>query len=278
MADLATIEAASQRLETPCGDGVIVWHTWGEGQPLLLLHGGSGSWTHWVRNVVPLRDAGYRLLVPDLPGFGDSSLPPDGRDADVMPAWLVLGLEQILGSDACHIVGFSFGAMVGALLAASYPERAAGLIMVGAPALSQTPLLNVSLQSWERLPSGQAQREAHRHNLAALMIASHDSIDDLALSLHAENLKRDRLKLRRLARTDIVVRTLPQVQCPVSGIWGDQDAVYRDHLQVIEPGLRQAPRFQSLAMLADTGHWAPYESASAFNDTVLQQLENHHAL
>ena len=83
MADLANIEAASQRLETPCGDGVIVWHSWGEGQPLLLLHGGSGSWTHWVRNVVPLRDAGYRLLVPDLPGFGDSSLLPDGRDGFV---------------------------------------------------------------------------------------------------------------------------------------------------------------------------------------------------
>lgn len=278
MAELAAIEAASLRLETPCGDGVIVWHSWGDGQPLLLLHGGSGSWTHWVRNITTLRDAGYRLLVPDLPGFGDSSLPPDGRDADVMPAWLNAGLEQILGPEACQIVGFSFGAMVGTLLAASHPARAAGLIMVGAPALSQLPTPSVGLRAWGHVPQGPARREIHRHNLGALMMAMPESIDDLALGLHAANLERDRLKLRRLARTDIVVRTLPQVQCPVSGIWGEQDAVYRDCLHTIEPGLRMAPRFQSLVMLPDTGHWAPYESAPAFNESVLRLLESHNAL
>lgn len=278
MADVAAIEGASQRLETPCGDGVIVWHSWGEGRPLLLLHGGSGSWTHWVRNINALCVAGYRLLVPDLPGFGDSSLPPDGRDADVMPAWLDAGLVQILGAQACPIVGFSFGAMVGTLLAAEYPTRASGLILVGAPALSEAPMPSVGLRTWEHLPTAEARRDVHRHNLGALMMASPESIDDLALNLHAANLERDRLKKRRLARTDIVVRTLPQVQCSVSGIWGDQDAVYKGRLQTIEPALRMAPRFQSLVLLPGTGHWAPYESATAFNDAVLRLLERHDEL
>ena len=65
------------RTETPCGAGTLVWHVWGQATrhpawpPLVLLHGGSGSWTHWLRNINALVDAGRWVLVPDLPGFGD---------------------------------------------------------------------------------------------------------------------------------------------------------------------------------------------------------------
>ena len=59
--------ALAQRHATPCGDGEVVWHTWGTGEPLVLLHGGSGSWTHWIRNVEALAAAGRRVVVPDLP-------------------------------------------------------------------------------------------------------------------------------------------------------------------------------------------------------------------
>ena len=40
------IAAEAQRLETPCGDGSMVWRVWGSGPPLVLLHGGYGSWMH----------------------------------------------------------------------------------------------------------------------------------------------------------------------------------------------------------------------------------------
>ena len=86
-ADLLALQAGAQRLSTPCGDGELVWHRWGEGAPLVLLHGGSGSWTHWLRNIAPLVAAGHQVLAPDLPGFGDSDPPPEGHDADVMPHW-----------------------------------------------------------------------------------------------------------------------------------------------------------------------------------------------
>lgn len=55
MAELERLEAVSSRMATPCGDGGIVWHVWGERQngdlPLVLFHGGSGSWTHWLRSI-----------------------------------------------------------------------------------------------------------------------------------------------------------------------------------------------------------------------------------
>src|SRR3546814_6277896 len=48
-----------------CGDGQMVWRLWGEGPPLVLLHGGSGSWTHWFRNI-PALARRYRVIAADL--------------------------------------------------------------------------------------------------------------------------------------------------------------------------------------------------------------------
>jgi pimeloyl-ACP methyl ester carboxylesterase len=95
-------ERASVHL-SPCGVGHMVWHVWGEGRPLLLLHGGSGSWTHWVRNIDSLVAAGYQVVAPDLPGFGDSAQPAKGSDADAMPDPLEAGLQTLLGSTPCDL-------------------------------------------------------------------------------------------------------------------------------------------------------------------------------
>jgi 2-hydroxy-6-oxonona-2,4-dienedioate hydrolase len=54
--------------------------------PVVLFHGGSGSWTHWVRNIQPLVAAGRQVIAADLPGFGDSASPPS-RGATPMRWW-----------------------------------------------------------------------------------------------------------------------------------------------------------------------------------------------
>src|SRR5690606_33486939 len=66
--DVALLHAAARRVATRCGNGKVVWRIWGEeGRAVVLLHGGSGSWTHWVRNIGELTRRGYRVYVPDLP-------------------------------------------------------------------------------------------------------------------------------------------------------------------------------------------------------------------
>ena len=70
---------ASARHHRIIANGIAVhWCEWGHGKPLVLLHGGHGSWMHWARNVQALAQH-YRVLVPDMPGFGaseDFALPP----------------------------------------------------------------------------------------------------------------------------------------------------------------------------------------------------------
>jgi hypothetical protein len=51
IAQVEGVAAEARMFETPCGDGDMVWHVWGDGPPLVLFHGGYGSWTHWIRKV-----------------------------------------------------------------------------------------------------------------------------------------------------------------------------------------------------------------------------------
>ena len=272
LADAAGIDQAARRLEVACGDGVMVWRCWGDGPPVVLLHGGSGSWNHWVRNIAALVGAGRQVWVPDLPGFGESARPPDGGDADVVPAPLEAALGTLLGDKEVDVVGFSFGGMVGGLLAAQQPARVRRLVLVGAPALGIGSGRRIVLRAWSHLESGAEFDAVQRANLATLMLARPDSIDDLALAVQALNLPRDRMKARRISRTDILKRTLSEIRCPVYGIWGAEDALYRGVQDQLAPALRQAPRFQWLRMIADAGHWVQYENAAQFNRALEEAL------
>lgn len=267
--------ARATRLETPCGDGSMVWHRWLPSAlpslqpPVVLLHGGSGSWTHWLRNIEPLVSAGREVYAADLPGFGDSAPPATGTDADALPAPVEAGLRLLLGERACDLVAFSFGGMVAGLIAAQHTARVARLVLVGAPGLGVASRNTVTLTAWRHL-SEPADREAvHRQNLAALMLHRPEAITPLALRLHSDNTLRDRMKGRRLAYTDVLARTLQAVYCPVFAIYGREDALYRTRQDALALALQAAPDFRGLQWIDNAGHWVQFEDAPAF-DAALQ--------
>lgn len=278
-AEVAEVLAQARRVTTPCGSGELVWHVWGEQganpalAPVLLCHGGSGSWTHWLRNILPLVAAGRRVLAPDLPGFGDSAVPPGGGDCDAIPEPLAQGLQQLLPDRACAAVGFSFGGLVAGLLAQRFPACVAQLVLVGAPGFGILPSVPFSLKGWRHLPS-QAQRdEVHRHNLLALMLHEPAAVTPLALRIQDLNASRDRMPGRRLARTDILARAMADLACPVHGVFGDQDPFYKDQAALYEAPLQQAPKFKGLHGIAGAGHWVQFENAPAFNALLLDLLK-----
>ena len=97
------VAAEAQRIETPCGDGSMVWRVWGSGPPLVLLHGGYGSWMHWIRNVLVLARE-FTVIAPDLPGLGESATPPEPHTAEAMAQIIVDGLATILpGRERLHL-------------------------------------------------------------------------------------------------------------------------------------------------------------------------------
>ncbi|MES2050477.1 MAG: alpha/beta fold hydrolase [Pseudomonadota bacterium] len=272
------LAAAAARHETPCGTGSMVWHVWtpevvnDDLAPLLLFHGGSGSWTHWLRNIRALVASGRSVYVPDLPGFGDSARPAQGRDADSLSEYIEQGLQLLLGERSCDVAGFSFGGMVAGFLAAQFPARVARLILVGAPGMGIKPEQPVRLQAWRHL-GPELQDAVHRSNLAALMLYKPEAITELALGLHVANVWRDRMPGRRLARTDVLAALLPGIRCPLYAIYGREDALYRGRMDGLVPVLQQAGDFRGLTFIEAAGHWAQFEQAGAFNEALLAVLD-----
>jgi pimeloyl-ACP methyl ester carboxylesterase len=263
------IAAEAERCETPCGEGSMVWHCWGSGPPLVLLHGGYGSWSHWIRNVLPLSRS-FRVIAPDLPGLGESATPPEPWTAEGLAAIIVAGLSAIVPrSEELRLAGFSFGGVIGGNVAAQLGDRVRSFTVVGSNGLglvrSPTPLRRVPPEADEA-----DEFATHRYNLNQLMIADPDKIDELALYLQQTNHGRARMRSRRFSRSGALIEALPKVKARLDGIWGERDATAYPHLDErarILRGIQPAARF---AVVPGAGHWVQYEAAERFNPLLAE--------
>jgi len=263
------VAAEAQRIETPCGAGTMVWRVWGSGPPLILLHGGYGSWTHWIRNVLVLARR-FTVIAPDLPGLGESSTPPEPHTAEGLAAIIVEGLDIVLSKDAApHIAGFSFGGVLGGHVAAQLGDRLRALTLVGSNGLG----LVRQPTALQRVPAGVSAEEAlavHRHNLGALMIADPAKIDELAVYIQSQNAPRGRVRSRRFSRADTLARALPLVKARLDGIWGARDATAYPHLDERARVLRSFQPGARFEVIAGAGHWVQYEAAERFNPLLAE--------
>lgn len=268
--EVARLDRLGQRHTTPCGPGVeMVWRRWGSGPPAVLLHGGSGAWSHWIRNIDAL--APHRTLwVADLPGCGESGLPAGAHDADSIVEHVAAGIAACCDGSPVDLIGFSFGSLVAGLLAAAHPELVARMILVAPPALglSRVPL---GLLSLGRAMAPEERETAVRHNLQRLMLHRAAAIDELAVSIHATNFERDRLRTRRLARTGIMLELQRRWQCPVHAIWGREDALARHEIDRL-PAVLAHCDLRSLQLIDDAGHWVQYEQPAAFHEAMVAAL------
>jgi len=262
---VAALDGAARRMNTPCGDGAMVWRLWGEGPVLVLLHGGHGSWTHWVRNIAGLAER-FTVLAPDMPGYGDSSEPPHPYGAESLAEIVATGIGRILApSQRFALAGFSFGGIIGGHVARLTRERTERLVIAGAGGLGLSRVPMRPLRSWRRLPTLAAREEAHRENLAILMIHDPGRIDALAVHLQATNTARTHIDSPTIARTDTLVRCLRRVVAPLAGIWGEEDATAKSAIAARRELLRSIDPDAEFEIVADAGHWAPYEQPQAFN-------------
>ena len=263
---VAALASRAQRIETPCGQGSMVWRIWGDGQPVVLAHGAQGAWSHWIRNIPDL--AKDRMVIaPDLPGCGQSALPAS-IDHRAISLALAEGLQSILGgSPVLDLVGFSFGASVFAWFANFYPHLTRRLVLVAAGGLG-TPVGRVTLRRASGLPP--AEREAVlKGNLLSLMLRHPQSADAMARHLLSSNAKLFRLDPMSLVLPDRLLTALPGVSARIDAIWGEFDAPHPPMPQ--EQVLRRFQRDLEFRVIADAGHWVMYEKPGAFN-SVLEEL------
>ncbi|MFQ5879716.1 MAG: alpha/beta fold hydrolase [Dehalococcoidia bacterium] len=100
----------------------------GHGWPLVLIHGLGGS-TYNFRHNIPALAEHFRVLAPDLMGFGFSDRPPDADYSLTSQAQLVRNFMARLGVQQASVLGLSMGGTVAMRLAANFPERVERLVL-----------------------------------------------------------------------------------------------------------------------------------------------------
>jgi len=258
---IARLMAAATRSETPCGDGRMVWHEWGEGPPLVLLHGGAGSWRHWTRNIEPLART-RRVIAPDMPGLGESDLPPPGTDPWGFAALIAAGIARRIGAGTPYdLVGFSFGSIIGGHVAARHGDGMRSLTLTGAGGLGlpRVPTQLVSVRDRR----GADRVEAHRENLRRLMIADPSRIDDEALAIQSWNSDRARYRSRNLIGPTALRDALEEVRAGVRVIYGEHDAIAVPRMDTRLDFFRA--RGVEPLIVPGAGHWVAFEAPEAVN-------------
>lgn len=113
-----------------------------DGTPVVLVHAVGESWRSWDR-LLPLLPEDIRAYALTMPGHGDADKPPGGYDVATTAADVVELLDTV-GVDRAVLAGTSSGGLVAQQVAASYPSRVSGLLLVGAP----RDLRHVPVPAW----------------------------------------------------------------------------------------------------------------------------------
>lgn len=279
------VEAESSNfveLDLDVGRLKVHYNDIGQGdEVVVLLHGsgpGATGWANFVRNIDPLVDAGYRVLLVDCPGWGKSdSVICTGSRSDIN-ASAVLGVIDHLGIDKIHIIGNSMGGHSATAFALANPGRVGRLILMGGgtggPSL-YAPMPTEGIKLLQGL-----YREPTIENLKRMMtvfVYDSSALTDEQMALRLENTlsRPDHLEnfVESLARNpkqfpDQGPR-LAEINVPVLIIWGRDD-----RFVPMDVGLRMLAGLPKAEMhiFSRCGHWAQWEHADAFNTLVTDFL------
>jgi 2-hydroxy-6-oxonona-2,4-dienedioate hydrolase len=273
--DIPKLQAAAIRHETSCGDGAMVWHEWGSGAPVVLLHGGSGSWRHWLRNIGALAQQ-FRVIAADMPGYGASAMPPEPVSFSSLGAIMGTGLAELIGeNEAYHIAGFSLGSFIAPHVIAHCPRKAKSLTLVHGHLIDKMEFSpQQSLKRWRNVTDDAERREILRYNLGTLMLAHPESADDATIDFYREDVEASRLRVPSFIDT-LDTDILKQLDVAICAIAGQLDPTAKPDVQTQAAKLLAQHPHATCHIIENAGHWVMYEDWQTFNKLILEWLVNN---
>ena len=251
----------------------------GEGSPVVLIHGWPDSGQLWRHQVPYLAARGFRVVIPDMRGFGQSDR-PDGVDAySLLNAVAdVTGLLDELGIEAAHVVGHDWGAAVGWLTAMFQPGRVRRLVAVSVPHPLAPPTLRQREMAWYQLFfqfEGVAEASLQADDWALLRTLTRGDGD---IERYIADLSRPGALTASLNwyRANLAPRMpgqrleLPPVTAPTLGIWSTRDH-YLDGERMRQSGEIVAGPW-CYVEIPDASHWIPLDAPGRLNELLLDWL------
>ena len=271
---VAAAEADAEVVHTPCGEGNLVWRRWGKGKgnPVVLVHGGSGSWTHWIKTIAGLKLT-REVWAVDMPGLGDSDFPPHPHTPAGCGVPLALGIKALFPvRGQVQMVAFSFGAHVTSHALLHLKDHVRDLTITGCAALG---LPQGPGKEYPREMEGMTEAErmgVHRGLLEVLMFKEPSRIDPLAVYLQSQNIAKARFRSRPFARSAEIRQNLMEIQIPVKAVWGGNDQTAWPSIEARYDVLREYHPELITRTVPDAGHWVMYEQPVAYNAALAEVL------
>ena len=252
----------------------------GAGPAVLMLHGGgpgASGLSNYARNIEALARH-FRVLVPDLPGYGRSSKGVNADDPFADQATTMLGLLDALDIPRAHVVGNSLGGACALRMALQQPSRVGRLVLMGPGGVGISQ--NAPTAGLKRLLGYYAGEGPTLDKLRAFicedLVYDGSAITEAVLrerfesSIDPEVVANPPLRapkdLEAFKRLDFLLDPrLPQLANPTLVLWGTEDRV---NPPAGGPALQAKLPACDLYLFSKTGHWVQWERAAEFNAAV----------
>lgn len=214
---------------------------YGEGQPLLFIHGNGGSIASFANNI-PYFSKKYKVIIADSRSQGKSADTGDSLTYEMMADDYAALLTE-MKIDSANVIGWSDGGINGILLAMRHPEKVKKMAITGA---NLQPDTNAVFQEvWDLVSPEYNKLKANNHKNAE---------------------EKNQWKLLRLLteQPHIPAASLGKITCPTLVIGGDHDVIREEHTILIYHSIPKS----DLWILPNSGHSTPVVYKDLFNATV----------
>jgi pimeloyl-ACP methyl ester carboxylesterase len=225
----------------------------GEGHPVILLHGFPATRRLWSLVAPPLVNAGYRVLVPDLVGYGASVAPAElSIDMGSQSRWM-LEMMDVLGIARASVVAHDVGSAAAQIMLADAPQRVRDLVVLDGVCGSEWAMdAIVGIQTW-------SPEDAHR--LYPVLLRRLGKSPALREMLGTYEGQQGGLRLIRAARdldprqTERLASSLRSCRVPALVLWGERD----EFLSVGKVGRPLAELLGGRLAMVPGGHFTPLD-------------------
>jgi len=238
------------------------------GAPVVLVHGLGGHAEDWANLAPFFVRAGYRVFMPDLPGYGRSQQPADFSYSVPDEAEVVIAFLDATGLKRVDLAGWSMGGWIAQWIACHHPERVNRLMLFDSAGINAKPEWNTNLF----MPVNAAELD----QLDALLMPHPPQVPGFIANDILRASRKNAWVVRRalnsmMAGVDTTDKLLPNLKMPVLIVWGAED-----HITPLRQGetMHSLIPQSKLEVVSGCGHLAPGQCADKIGPEVVEFLRN----
>lgn len=247
----------------------------GEGEPVVFIHGsgpGASGHSNFKQNHPVFASFGYRVIVPDLPGYGASDKPETVYSLDFFVTALS-GLLDALDIQRCVLVGNSLGGAIALQLALNEPQRVSRLVLMAPGGLMEKDQYYLQMEGIQKMGAAFANGELNdavgMRRLLALQLFDPALITDETVNERVAVVQQQPRCVLGSMQVPNLTGRLAELACPILGFWG-----MNDRFCPVSGAQTMMERCRDIrfVLLSECGHWVMVEHRELFNRTCLDFL------